>query len=125
MNKLVKLLTVASLSTVVGMAGVSAADAAKGAKVFRKCKACHTLEVGKRRLGPNLAGIIGRKAGTVEKFRYSKAMAATDIVWDEANLSMFLQKPKKFIKGTKMAFAGLRKPADIENLLAYLKENGG
>ena len=125
MNKLVKLLAAAGLSAVVGTVTVAAADADKGAKVFRKCKSCHTLEVGKRRLGPSLAGIIGRKAGTVEKFKYSKAMAAADIVWDEANLSMFLKKPKKFIKGTKMSFPGLRKPVDIENLLAYLKANGG
>ena len=125
MNNLVKSLIVASLSVAVGTVSVSAADAVKGAKVFRKCKSCHTMEVGKRRLGPTLAGVIGRKAGAVEKVKYSKAMAGSDIVWDDANLAGFLKAPRKFMKGTKMAFPGLRKPADIENLLAYLRENGG
>lgn len=106
-------------------AGASAADAAKGAKVFRKCKACHSMEAGKRMIGPSMHGIMGRQAGTVEGYKYSKGMAALDVVWDEASLTEFLKAPRKYVKGTKMAFAGLRKPADIENLLAYLKENGG
>tara|TARA_R110002096_G_scaffold15567_1_gene54079 strand:+ start:28 stop:405 length:378 start_codon:yes stop_codon:yes gene_type:complete len=115
----------AILAITVSVSSATAADAAKGAKVFRKCKACHSMEAGKRMIGPSLNGVFGRKAGTTEGFKYSKNMAALNVVWDDAAMSEFLQAPRKYVKGTKMAFAGLRKPADIENLLAYLKENGG
>ncbi|MBL4836341.1 MAG: cytochrome c family protein [Kordiimonadaceae bacterium] len=125
MKTSIKTLVAASLAVAVVSIGVSAADVAKGERVFRKCKACHSLDAGKRKLGPTLHGVIGRKAGIVEKFKYSKAMAGSDLVWDEATLSAYLKAPRKFLKGTKMTFGGLRKPADIENLLAYLKENGG
>lgn len=113
------------LASTMSLSGVSAADAAKGAKVFRKCKACHSLEAGKRMIGPSLNSIMGRKAATIDGFKYSKGMAALDVVWDDASMTEFLKAPRKYVKGTKMAFAGLRKPADIEDLLAYLKENGG
>lgn len=115
----------AVLAVTVSMSSATAADAAKGAKVFRKCKACHSMEAGKRMIGPSLNGVFGRKAGGTEGFRYSKNMAALDVVWDDTSMAEFLKAPRKYVKGTKMAFAGLRKPADIENLLAYLKENGG
>ena len=101
-----------------------AADAAKGEKVFRKCKACHTLEAGKNRVGPSLAGFIGRKAGGLDGYKYSKAMKATDFVWDEANFAEYMKSPRKFVKGTKMAFVGLKKPQDVTDLLAYLRANG-
>ena len=91
-----------------------------GLKVFKKCKACHTLAEGKHKVGPSLAGIIGAKAGAIEGYKYSKVMGGSDIVWTVENLTAFLTKPKKFMKGTKMAFNGLKKPKDIENLLAYI-----
>jgi cytochrome c len=65
--------------------------------------------------------IVGRAAGAVEKFKYSKAMAGSGLVWDEATLTGFLAKPKKYLKGTKMSFAGLKKESDIANVIAYLK----
>lgn len=99
-------------------------DAAAGEKVFKKCKACHAVgDDAKNKIGPILNGIIGAAAGENADFKYSPAMtesAAGGLVWDEANLTDYLTKPKDFLKGTKMSFAGLRKEADIVNLLTYL-----
>lgn len=103
--------------------GAMAADAAKGKKVFKKCKACHSLKAGKKRIGPDLANLFGRKAGTVKGFRYSKAMKNSGITWNEKSLDKYLTKPRKFVKGTKMAFPGLKKKADRDNLIAFLKES--
>ena len=101
---------------------VLAADIAAGEKVFKKCKACHVVESEKNKTGPHLNNIFGRKAGTLESYRkYSKAMMAADIVWDEDTLDAYLKAPKKYIKGTRMAFAGLRKDKDRVNVIAYLK----
>lgn len=107
-------------------AGPAAAegDAEAGKKVFKKCASCHSMEEGKKKIGPSLAGIVGRKAGTVEGFKYSKAMVEFGEgggTWDEATLDQYLAKPKDLIKGTKMAFGGLKKEADRANVIAYLK----
>ncbi len=99
-----------------------AAEAAKGKKVFNKCKICHSLKKGKKKIGPSLHGVIGRTAGTVKGFRYSKAMKKSGVVWDDKSLDTFLTKPKKFVPGTKMAFGGIKKQKDRDNLIAYLKE---
>jgi cytochrome c len=98
-----------------------AGDIEAGAKVFKKCKACHVVDKKKNRTGPHLVNIIGRTAGSLEKYKYSKAMKASGIVWTEETLAEYLRAPKKYIKGTKMAFVGLRKDADIANVIAYLK----
>lgn len=96
-----------------------------GAKVFKKCKACHQIGEGaKNRTGPILTGVMGSRFAHVEGFKYSKsiqAMAEEGMVWDEANMAEFLTKPRKFIKKTKMTFAGLKKKEDIEAIIAYLK----
>jgi cytochrome c len=101
-------------------------DAEKGENVFKKCKACH--EVGadaKNKVGPTLNGIVGAPAAHLgDEFKYSDAMleaAAGGLVWDEASLTEFLTKPKDFMKGTKMSFAGLRKEDDVEDVIAYLQ----
>ncbi len=99
---------------------------AAGEKVWKKCKACHQVGDGaKHRVGPILTGIYGRKAGTIEGFKkYSKAMkAARDagLVWTDATLVSFLAKPRAFMKGTKMAFAGLKKDEDLAAIVAFLK----
>ena len=99
-----------------------AADATKGKKVYNKCKACHALKAGKNKVGPTLHGLFGRKAATVSGFKYSKAMKASGVTWDEESLRAYLKKPRKFIKGTRMAFAGIKKKKQMDDLVAYLKE---
>ena len=100
-----------------------AADIDAGKKVFRKCKACHTLkDGGKSAIGPNLYGVVGRNAAAVDGFKYSKAMKESGLVWDEATLTGYLTKPKEFLPGNKMPFPGLKKPEQIENVIAYIIE---
>jgi cytochrome c len=99
---------------------LAAGNAEKGAKVFRKCKACHSLEAGKKKIGPSLAGMFGRKAGMVDGFKYSKAMKESGIVWDEKSVSDYLANPKKFIPKNRMAFPGLKKEQDRADVIAYL-----
>ena len=102
---------------------IAEGDPVKGKRVFNKCKACHLLEASKKKkVGPHLAQIFGRKSGVVEGFKYSKAMQKTDIVWDEKTIDAFITKPRVFIKGTKMTFIGLKKKKDRNDVIAYLKE---
>jgi len=102
--------------------------AAKGEKVFRKCKSCHQVGANaKNRSGPILNGIVGHAAGAVEGFKYSKPMTAAaegGLIWTEAELAAFLAKPKAYMKGTKMSFAGLKKDADQQAVIEYLKSVG-
>lgn len=113
-------------SVILGAAfAAHAADVEAGEKVFRKCKACHVLDSDKNRVGPTLQNLIGRTAGTVEGFKYSKAMVEAGengLVWSEEILSEYLVKPREYVKGTKMAFAGLKKEEDIENVIAYIAQ---
>ena len=104
--------------------GVSAhaGDPAAGEKVFKKCKSCHVVDKEKNKTGPHLVGLIGREAGSVESYKkYSKAMKASGIVWDADTLDGYLTNPKKYMKGTKMAFAGLKKEKDRQNIIAYFE----
>ena len=99
-----------------------AEDAAKGEKVFKKCKACHVVDKEKNKTGPHLVALLGREAGSVESFKkYSKAMKASGIIWDAETLDGYLENPKKYLKGTKMAFAGLKKEKDRQNIIAYFQ----
>lgn len=97
-------------------------DVKEGKKVFRKCKACHSVEEGKNRVGPSLHGVIGRTAGTMDGFSYSDEMATSGITWSADTLSGFLAKPKDYVKGTSMAFPGLRKEEDLKDVIAYLSD---
>lgn len=106
------------------VAAVDPALIAAGEKVFRKCKACHQVGDGaKNRSGPILNGVVGAAAGHIDGFKYSKALkekAEEGLVWNDETLAAFLAGPKKYIKKTKMGFAGLKKDADIEAVIAYL-----
>lgn len=110
----------------VGLSTMSWAegDPEKGEKIFKKCKACHAVGEGaKNKVGPPLNGIVGAAAAQNPDFKYSdgmQTMAAEGLVWDEANLTVYLTKPKDLVKGTKMSFAGLRKEKDINDVIAYL-----
>ena len=102
---------------------LASANADKGKKVFGKCRACHTVDKGGRNgIGPNLWNIVNRVPGSVDAFKYSKALSELkDKPWNYANLDAFLAKPKTYAKGTKMTFVGLRKNSDRANLIAYLR----
>ena len=118
-------LAVAGASLLATQAPAMAADAANGQKVFRQCQACHVADQEQNRLGPHLVGIIGRPAGSVDGFKYSPAMAESRIVWDQTTIADYLADPKQYINGNRMAFAGLRKPEDIADVIAYLESLGG
>ena len=111
---------VAVLASDIKALDIKAGDIEAGMKVFRKCKACHVVDKEKNKTGPHLVGIIGRTAGSVESFKkYSTAMKDSGIVWDADTLDGYLESPKKYLKGGKMAFAGLKKKKDRDNIIAY------
>ena len=106
------------------MALFASTNADDGAKVFKKCAACHSIaEGGANKIGPALWGVIGRKAGSVPNYKYSKAMAAYSKNWSFEEMNGFLIKPKDWIKGTKMSFAGLKKAEDRAAVILYMNEN--
>ena len=99
-------------------------DIASGEKIFKKCAACHSINKGgKHKIGPALYNVVGRKVGGVEDYKYSKALIAYEKEWTFEELNGFLIKPAKHIKGTKMAYAGLRKEADRASVIKYLNAN--
>ena len=126
-SRWVALAALLALGVAPGPAGtVAAGDAGAGEKVFKKCKACHYVDQEKHRTGPHLVDLFGRAAGSLEDFkRYSEAMKASGIVWDEETLDGYLEAPRKYVKGGTMAFAGLRKEEDRANVIAYLKQFSG
>ena len=124
MNRIVLAVAIATL----GLANQAFADeamVAAGEKVFKKCGACHAVGEGaKNKVGPELNELFGRVPGTIEDYKYSKAMIAfgeDGKVWNEELLTAYLAAPKKVVEGTKMAFAGLNKEEDIANVIEYLK----
>jgi cytochrome c len=120
-------LVLAALGLMGLSTAASAQDAAEGQKVFTKCMTCHTAEDATNKIGPSLKGIVGRKAASVEGYKYSPAMlakGAAGVVWDEATLTTYLPDPKAFVPGTKMTFPGLKNPQDVANVIAYLKTKG-
>ena len=99
-------------------------DIALGEKVFKKCSACHSIvKGGKNNIGPALYNVVGRKIGAVTDYKYSKALSSYDKEWTFEELNGYLTKPAKWIKGTKMAFAGLRKEKDRASVIKYLNQN--
>ena len=99
-------------------------DPEKGKRLYNRCKSCHVLDAETNRAGPHLLGLFGRRAGAVEGYNYSQAMKDSGIVWDDATLDAFLADPRGYVKGTRMAFAGLRNPEQRADLIAYMKEAG-
>lgn len=100
-------------------------DPENGERIFKKCKNCHTVNPDEKKIGPSLAGIVGRTPGSIEDFGYSQDMidfGAAGNVWDERTLDLFLTKPRDLIRRTKMAFPGFKKESDRADLIAYLSQ---
>ena len=110
---MIRFLLCALLVTAAGSA--FAADVQHGKQVFEQCAACHGGET-----APSLVGVIGRKAGSLEEFRYSPAMKRSAILWDEAMVKAFVMNPQGVVKGTRMPFDGLREEHDAEDVAAYV-----
>lgn len=110
-------------TTMLLLAGNASADDAKqGEAIFKRtCAACHTVETGKNKIGPSLAGVVGRKSGSVDGFKYSDPMKKSDVTWTEENLQKYLADPKAFIPGNRMAFAGLKKDDDRKAVIDFLE----
>jgi cytochrome c len=100
------------------------ADATRGEKIFKKCASCHNIQKGEgAKVGPNLYGVVGRAKASFAGFAYSDALKAKGGIWDRDSISQFITKPKDYISGTKMAFAGLKKPQDRADVILYLEKN--
>ena len=117
--------TVESVEEKIDIAALMAmGDAISGEKIFKKCAACHSIiKNGKNKIGPALYNVVGRKVGGVSDYKYSKALAGYEKSWTFEELNGFLLKPAKWIKGTKMAYAGLRKEKDRASIIKYLNQN--
>ncbi len=111
----------AAVLTETPVAVATAGDAERGKKIFKKCKACHVLDEGKHRTGPSLHAVVGKQAGTTDGYKYSKAFKEADFTWSEEALGAFLAKPRSYLKGNRMAFPGLKKEKDRQDLIAYLR----
>jgi len=119
--KSIRILTVAALACMSYLPAASMA--ADGEKLFKKhCKKCHSMEPGKHAIGPSLAGIIGKKAGQ-QDFKKYKALVGSDIMWDEANLSAWIQNPKKFIGKATTMVVKVKKPEDRAAIIEYMKSH--
>jgi len=117
-----KAMMIAGVIGVLAAAATPAfADDDAGAKVFKKCMACHAIGEGaKNKVGPVLNGLAGRKSGSVEGYKYSKANTESGLTWDEATFKEYIKNPKAKIPGTKMVFAGIKDEADINALWTYV-----
>jgi cytochrome c len=116
-----RILVVLSLALAALMVAPARAQDA-GEAVFKKnCSICHTTEPGKNKIGPSLAGVVGRKAGSAPNYSYSEANKSSGATWDEATLDTYLTAPTKFVPGTKMIFPGLKNPDDRKAVIAWLK----
>lgn len=104
----------------------STGDLARGKQVFAQCRACHSLSPDEHGVGPSLHGVLGRRAAAAQGFdRYSDAMRASGVVWDDASLAGFLASPQGYMAGTSMPFAGIANEHDIRALLAFLRQSAG
>jgi cytochrome c len=118
--------TAAATSPADLQALLAAADPDKGQVLFLQCRACHSLEAGgANKVGPNLHGVFGRKAGMAPGYAYSEALTQASIVWSAETLNQWLARPSEFLPGNRMVFVGIRKPEDRANLIAYLQRETG
>jgi len=123
-----RLVVAAALAVVLPVAAHADGDVAKGEKAFKKCMACHAPDTTTNKVGPHLGDVVGRKAGSVEGFKYSAAMlakGAEGLVWDETTLDAYLADPKGYIPKNKMVFVGIKKPDERADVIAFLKSKGG
>jgi cytochrome c len=119
MKELIMAVVLIAASTGAGLAQ----DADKGAIVFKQCKVCHSIGPGaKNKIGPELNGLDGRRAGTVPNFAYSDANRHSGIVWNEENFKEYVKYPRAFVRGTKMIFPGLKRQEQVNDLWAYVKQ---
>lgn len=121
-------LTIPAVLVLFSVAPASAQDVDAGKRVFARCAACHNVETATNKLGPHLQDLVGRIAGSLEGYSYSKAMAdagAAGLVWDEATIGDYLTNPRASVPGTKMAFPGLRRPEEIRDVIAYIESVSG
>ncbi len=115
----VVLTTVLMLSALPALAG----DPKAGAQVFKKCQACHAVgEDAKNKVGPELNGLFGRPAGSIPDYNYSDPMKNSGIVWSQETLAEYIANPKAMVPGTAMAFVGLKRPKEIEDIIAFLDQ---
>ena len=115
-------LLLAPLPLLAAAPAVRAQDAAQGELVFKhNCAICHTVEAGKNKIGPSLAGIVGRKSGAEAGFTYSDGMSSAGLTWDEATLDKYLANPREVVPGNKMMFPGVKNPDERRAIIAYLK----
>jgi cytochrome c len=115
------------VSAGAAVAGAAAADGdpKAGESAFKACKICHRIgENAKNFVGPELNGVVGRKAGAVPGYNYSDANKNSGVIWDEATLKRYLHSPREVVPGTKMAFPGLPSDQDVANIIAYLEQFG-
>ena len=117
---MLKYLATAAVTLCLAIPAQAEGDAKAGKRVFKKCKACHTVKDGKNKVGPSLFNVIGAPAGAVEGFRYSDALAGSGLTWDIDTLAAFLADPKAVVPGNKMSFPGLKKQSEIDDVIAYL-----
>jgi cytochrome c len=122
-NMLKTFVTVASVAVIALSAGTAraAGDVKAGEKVFKKCAVCHDIRAGKHKIGPSLHGVAGRKAGAASGYKYSPATTKSGVTWTDENLDKYLEKPNNLIKGSRMAFTGLRSKKERDDVIAYIK----
>jgi cytochrome c len=115
-------LVVFTVAAAYAQGGAPAPDLKRGKLLYIQCRACHELKPGQpHKVGPNLAGFLGRKAATVEGFAFSPALKNANLTWDRATLDKWMEKPSALVPGNSMAFAGIANPKDRASLIAYLE----
>jgi cytochrome c len=114
---------IAAVCVVLPLAAVPAmaADANRGKTLYQKCVSCHSDTAATADVGPNLKGVYGRKAAALDNFRYSNALRRSELVWDDSNLKEYILNPQGKVKGNRMPFSGFTDPAEVDDVVAYLK----